>query len=57
MRRFGLLTALLLAAVPALGAELSGTVNVADRPAQYAVVWLEACGAPSATPPQKVVVD
>jgi plastocyanin len=57
MRRFGLLTALLLAAAPALGAELSGTVAVADRPAQYAVVWLEANGAPSPATQQKVVVD
>jgi plastocyanin len=57
MRRFGLLPALLLAAAPALGAELSGTVRVADRPAQYAVVWLEASNATASAPQHKVVVD
>ena len=56
MRRFGFLSAFLLAAAPASGAELSGTVQVADRPAQHAVVWLEAAG-PAAAPQQKVVVD
>ena len=45
-----------LAAAPVLGAELAGTVQVAGRPAQHAVVWLEASGAPAA-PQQKVVLD
>jgi plastocyanin len=45
-----------LAAVPVFGADLSGTVQVSGRPAQHAVVWLEASGA-SQDPPQKVVVD
>ena len=41
---------------PVFGAELTGTVQVAGRPAQHAVVWLEASGAPAA-PTQKVVLD
>lgn len=45
-----------LAAAPAFGAELTGTVEVSGRPAQDAVVWLAASGAP-ADAPQKVVVD
>src|ERR1700752_2124344 len=57
MRRFGLVPALLFAAAPAFGAELTGTVQVADRPAQYAVVWLEASGAPVSDPQPKVVID
>jgi plastocyanin len=38
------------------GAELSGTVQLADRPVKHAVVWLEASGA-AAPAPQKVVLD
>jgi plastocyanin len=45
-----------LAAGPAYGADLSGSVQVAGRPGEYAVVWLAAADAPS-TPPQKVVLD
>ena len=45
-----------LATTPALGAELTGTVQVAGRPAQHAVVWLAASGAP-AGPAKKVVLD
>jgi plastocyanin len=45
-----------LVAAPVFGAELSGTVQVTGRPADHAVVWLEATGAP-ATPSQKVVLD
>lgn len=56
MRRLGALPALLLVAAPAFGAELTGSAQAADRPAQYAVVWLEASGAP-VTAPQKVVID
>ena len=37
---------LCLTAVQVSGAELTGTVQVAGRPAQHAVVWLEASGAP-----------
>jgi len=33
---------------PAFAAELTGTAQVAGRPAQHAVVWLEASGAPAA---------
>jgi plastocyanin len=47
---------LCLAAAPVFGAELTGTVEVSGRPAQDAVVWLAASGAP-ADAPQKVVVD
>jgi len=45
-----------LAAGPAYGADLSGSVQVAGRPGEYAVVWLAAADAPS-TPAQKVVLD
>ena len=45
-----------LTAVPVFGAELTGTVQVAGRPAEHAVVWLEASGAP-ADPVKKVVLD
>jgi plastocyanin len=45
-----------LTAVPVFGAELTGTLQVADRPAEHAVVWLEASGAP-ADPVKKVVLD
>jgi plastocyanin len=57
MRRFGLLPVICLAATSAFGAELSGTVQVADRPAQHAVVWLEASVTSVTTPSRKVVVD
>ena len=60
MRRFRLLilqgAVLCLAAAPVFGAELTGSVQVSGRPAQHAVVWLEAAG-PSPAPPQKVVLD
>ena len=45
-----------LVAAPVFGTELAGTVEVSGRPAQNAVVWLEASGAPAA-PQQKVVLD
>ena len=57
MRCFALMFCLLgLPSAPALGAELAGTVQLAGRPAQNAVVWLEASGAPAA-PAKKVVLD
>jgi plastocyanin len=57
MRCFALLVCLLgFAAAPAVAAELAGTVQVARRPTQHAVVWLEASGAPAARPP-RVVID
>ena len=57
MRCFALLLCLVgLVTVPAYAAELTGTVQVAGRPVQYAVVWLEASGAPRG-PQQKVAVD
>jgi plastocyanin len=57
MRCFALLVCLSgLTAAPAAAAELTGTVQVAGKPAQHAVVWLEATGAP-ATRSQRVVVD
>jgi plastocyanin len=57
MRCFALLLCLLgLVTAQANGAELTGTVQVAGRPAQYAVVWLEASGTPPGRQ-QKVVVD
>jgi plastocyanin len=45
-----------LATSPVLGAELTGTVQVDGRPAEHAIVWLAASGAPAA-PVQKVVLD
>ena len=57
MRRSGLVLSFCLSAAHALGAELPGTVQVADRPAQYAVVWLEASGTPVTAPSKKVVID
>ncbi len=45
-----------LAAAPVFGGEITGTVEVSGRPAQQAVVWLAAPGAPAA-PAEKVVVD
>src|SRR5215216_2874930 len=56
MRGFGLVPILFLAAAPAFAAELTGTVAVSGRPAQYAVVWLDA-SAPITEPKQKVVLD
>src|SRR5688572_10165671 len=57
MRCFTLLVcSLWLATAPISGAELAGTVQVAGRPTQHAVVWLAAPAAP-APPPQKVVLD
>lgn len=47
---------LFLTGTPVFGAELIGTVQSAGRPAEYAVVWLEASGGPAA-PAQKVVLD
>ena len=41
---------------PVFGAELTGTVQVAGRPAEHAVVWLTASGA-TAAPEEKVVLD
>jgi plastocyanin len=45
-----------LTAVQVSGAELTGTVHVTGRPAEHAVVWLEASGAPAVSVP-KVVLD
>jgi plastocyanin len=57
MRCFALLVCFLgAAAAPVSGADLSGSVQVTGRPAQHAVVWLAAPGAP-ASPPKKVVLD
>src|SRR5688500_2478259 len=63
MRRSGVFTGALVsvicvsfAAAPAFAGELTGTVHVSGRPAQHAVIWLAANGAP-APAPQKVVLD
>jgi plastocyanin len=48
---------MLLSAAPVLGAELAGTVKVAGKPAQNAVVWLEAANAPVPVTPGKIVLD
>lgn len=57
MRCFALLVCLLgFATAPVSAGDLSGIVQVAGRPAQYAVVWLAAPGAP-ASPAKKVLLD
>jgi plastocyanin len=56
MRCFRLPVLIVLAAAPASGAELTGTVAVSGRPAQHAVVWLDA-SAQATAPPQRVVLD
>src|SRR5918993_3971649 len=56
MRRFAVLSTIFFAAAPLCGAELTGTVQESGRPAQHAIVWLAASGAP-ADPPQNVVLD
>ena len=57
MRRFALLPVICLAAAPAFAADLTGTAQVAGKPAQHAVVWLEANGTPAGNGSKKVVVD
>jgi plastocyanin len=58
MRCPGLLAAIVwFAAAPVLGADLSGTVEVSGRPAQVAVVWLDAANAPSESQTSRVVLD
>ena len=57
MRRSALLPILCLAVAPVFGAELTGTAQVSGKPAQHAVVWLEASGAPTGSAPKKVVLD
>lgn len=57
MRRFGFLPLIGLAAAPVFGAELTGTAQVSGKPAQHAVIWLEANGAPAGSDPKKVVLD
>jgi len=50
----GLMCAL---AMPAAGAELGGTAKVAGKPVQYAVVWLEAPGAPPLVQTKPVILN
>ncbi len=58
MRSVRILPALvLLAAAPALGAELTGTVQNAGKPVQNAVVWLEAATAPAPVQTGRIVLD
>jgi plastocyanin len=56
MRRLRLVILIFFAAAPAFGAELAGTVAVSGRPAQHAIVWLDAA-APATAPTQRVVLD
>ena len=57
MRCFALRLGILwLASAPAFAAELAGTVQVAGRATQHAVVWLEASDTPAAAP-GKAVLD
>jgi plastocyanin len=46
-----------LAATPAFGADLTGTVQVSGKPAEYAVVWLELKTPPVFVQTSKVVLD
>ena len=58
MHRSGIcLLVLGVMASPALGADLSGTAQVAGKPTQYAVVWLDAPGAPPLEQTAPVVID
>ncbi|RPI53039.1 MAG: methylamine utilization protein [Acidobacteria bacterium] len=52
-----LLAAVWLTTVPVLGAELTGTALVSGKPAQHAVVWLEAASEPPAGQTSRVVLD
>jgi plastocyanin len=56
MRRLRLAVLIFFAAAPAFGAELTGTAVVSGRPAQHAIVWLDAA-APATAPAQRVVLD
>ena len=57
MLRFALPPIICLAAAPVFAAELTGTAQVAGKPAQYAVVWLEANDTPVGNGSKKVVLD
>lgn len=58
MRRVGLLlTISWLSAVPALCADLTGTVQVSGNPTAHAVIWLESSAPASAERPSRVVLD
>jgi plastocyanin len=46
-----------LAASPAMAAELTGTVEVAGKPAQHAVIWLDAPNAPPPVQTSRIVLD
>ena len=46
-----------LLACPSAGAELSGNAQVAGRPAQYVIVWLDAPGAPRFAQTKRVTLD
>ena len=46
-----------LLATPLAGAELSGNAQAAGKPVQYAIVWLDAPGAPAFVQTKKVVLD
>lgn len=53
----GLALAGILTASPVRGADLSGRVQVAGGPAPYAVIWLDAPGAPPFVQTGRVVLD
>jgi plastocyanin len=56
MRLFRFLVVVFFASAPAFGAELTGTVAVSGRPAQHAVVWLDAAAPPTSSA-ERVVLD
>ena len=58
MRRVGLLlTSCWLSAVPAISADLTGTVQVSENPTAHAVIWLESQAPATAEKPSRVVLD
>jgi plastocyanin len=57
MRNRWIFAVLCLAPIPAVAAELSGTAQAAGKTTEYAVVWLDAAGAPPAGQARPVVLD
>jgi plastocyanin len=47
MRNRWIFTVFLLAPIPAVAAELNGSVQAAGKTTEYAVVWLDAAGSPA----------
>lgn len=52
-----LATSIVLLAAPALGADLTGSVRVGDRPAPNTVIWLDVADAPPRVQHARIVLD